>query len=53
MLIDVRDLKGNDLTCIAVCGRYRESMWEDDSVASSGQRLFERLIDGMQFTAGG
>ena len=53
MLIDLGDLKGNDLTGIAVCASYRETTWEDDPVPSSGQRLFERLIDGMQLTAGG
>jgi hypothetical protein len=28
-------------------------MREDDPMPSRGQRLFERLIDGMQFTASG
>ena len=53
MLIDLGDLKGNDLTGIAVCASDRETMREDDPMPGSGQRLFERLIDGMQFTARG
>jgi hypothetical protein len=53
MLIDLGDLKGNDLTGIAVCASDRETTWENDPMSSSGQRLFERLIDGMQLTARG
>jgi hypothetical protein len=53
VLVDLGDLKGNDLARAAVCVCQREAMREDDAVPGSSQRLFERLIDSMQFTSSG